>query len=263
MSTGPALLIGARTIGEAVVVKPAGVLEVATAPQLRTYLLKTVADQPAAVIVLLQELALAHAFTLSLFATVARQSAEWSGVPLILVIGARESPEVQRQSKLMARFMPVVADLATALTSINSPPARQLTRLRLACDPHSGGVARRFVASACELWRCEEVSEDAVAIVSELVGNVVRHAGTEADLRLELRRELLTVAVTDGNPRFPIVRPPSTTRENGLGLGIVTALSTAWGANPTSAGGKVVWATLRLREPDMLAAINNRRRNGQ
>nr|WP_133799917.1 ATP-binding protein [Kribbella sp. VKM Ac-2527] len=107
------------------------------------------------------------------------------------------------------------------------------------------------------------MAEDAVAIVSEFVGNVVQHAHTDADLRLELRRDLLTVAVTDGNPTLPVRRPPSSTRESGLGLGIVTALATAWGANPTSVGGKVVWATIRVRNPNATAGINNSWRNGQ
>ncbi|MEV6283259.1 hypothetical protein [Kribbella sp. NPDC051770] len=235
MSRGSALLIGSRSVGDTVVVRPAGVLEVATAPQLRTYLLKTVADQPDGVIVLLQDLVLAHTYTLSVFASVARHTAGWSGVPLVLVIGEQRSSEVRMQARAVARFVPVFPDLNAALASVGNPPARQLSRLRLANDPHSGGVARRFVASTCELWHCEEVAEDAVAIVSELVGNMVRHAHSDGDLRLELRRELLTVA----------------------------ALATAWGTNPTTTGGKVVWATLRLRRPDARAAINNRWRDGQ
>ncbi|MGC4940491.1 ATP-binding protein [Kribbella sp. DT2] len=263
MSLDKALQLGSRTIGDSIVVRPRGVLDVATAPRLRTYLLKAVADQPAAVIVTLQDLVLARAFTLSIFTAVARQAADWSGVPMILVIGPGHGSEVQRQSRTIARFLPVHTELAGALAAINSPPARQLTRLRLAPSPHSGGVARRFVSSTCELWRCEDVSEDAVAIASELIGNVVRHAHTDADLRLELRRELLTVAVTDGSALFPVPRPASTTRENGLGLTIVTTLASAWGANPTSAGGKVVWATLRLQGSATTAAIINRRRNGQ
>lgn len=263
MNRPSALLIGSRSVGQAVVIRPAGVLDVATGPQLRTYLLKAVADQPSAVVVLLKDLLPARTFTLSLFAAVARQAADWSGTPLILVVGDDHTREVQQQARTIARFLPVYDDLPAALASVDRPPFRQLTRLRLANDPHSGGVARRFVAATCELWHCEEVVEDAVAIVSELVGNVVRHAGTDADLRLELRREVLTVAVTDHSPLFPVPRPPSTTRDNGLGLGIITALATAWGANPTSTGGKVVWATLRLRGPDARAAINNRWRNGQ
>lgn len=246
MSGGNPLLIDVRSVGEAVVVSPAGVLEVATAPQLRTFLTKQLADQPAAVIVVLEDLILARSYTLSVFTTVARQTAHWSGVPLILVTGRGHSRELQLHSELVARFIPVFTDLPSALASMHDLPGRQVTRLRLPPDPYSDGVARRFVAAICELWRCEEVAEDAVAIVSELVSNAVQHAGTDADLRLELRRQLLTVAVTDGDPIHPVRRPPGFARESGLGLGIVTALAKAWGSSPTSTGGKIVWATIRL-----------------
>ena len=261
MGRGSALVIGVQTVGEAVVVSPSGTLELTTAPQLRTFLAKRLADQPGAVIVMLQDLVLAKAYSLSVFTNLARQIADWSGVPLLLVTGRHRSHELQRHSELISRFIPVFPDLASALASIHSPPARQLSGLRLAAEPHSAATARRFVASVCELWHCEEVSEDAVAIVSELVANVVRHARTDADLRLELRRQRLTVAVSDGSPVLPVRRPPGV-RENGLGLGIVTALATAWGANPTSNGGKIVWATIRLRSPNARSAINNSWRNG-
>lgn len=262
MNRRGALQIGVQRVGEAVVVTPSGSLEVSTAPQLRSFLVKRVADQPGAVIVMLQDLVLTKAYSLSVFTSVARQTADWSGVPLILVTGRNHNRELRVHSELVARFIPVFADLASALASMHKPPARQLTRLRLPPEPHSATIARRFVASSCELWHCEEVSEDAVAIVSELVANVVRHAHTDADLRLELRRQLLTVAVSDGSPLLPVRRPPGV-RESGLGLGIVTALATAWGTNPTSSGGKVVWATIRLRSPNARVAINNSWRNGQ
>jgi hypothetical protein len=47
-----------------------------------------------------------------------------------------------------------------------------------------------------------------------------------------------------------------------MGLGIVATLATSWGANPTSSGGKLVWATIRLRSPNARVAINNSWRNG-
>ncbi|WBQ04826.1 ATP-binding protein [Kribbella sp. CA-293567] len=261
MGRGSALKIRVQTVGEAVLVSPSGTLELTTAPQLRTFLARRLADQPGAVIVLLQDLVLAKSHSLSVFTTLARQVADWSGVPLLLVTGRNRSRELQRHSELISRFIPVHPDLASALAAMHNPPARQLSRLRLAPEPHSAATARRFVASVCELWHCEEVAEDAVAIVSELVANVVRHAKTDADLRLELRRQRLTVSVADGSPLLPVRRPPGV-RENGLGLGIVTALSSAWGASPTSSGGKVIWATIGLRSPNARVAINNSWRNG-
>jgi hypothetical protein len=257
------LLIEIRTIGDAVVVSPTGLLEVATAPQLRDQLLKYMADQPGAVIVKLQNLVLEKAYTLSVFTSVARHTANWSGVPLILVTGTGHTRDLQRHSQVIARFIPVFRDLASALALMHQPPARQVVRLRLPADPYSSVVARRFVASTCELWHCEEVSEDAVAIVSELVANTVLHARTGSVLRLELRRQLLTVALADGDPALPVGRPSAPTEEGGLGVGIIGALATAWGTNPTSNGGKIVWATIRIRTPNEAAALNNHWRHNQ
>ena len=63
MSGRKPLVIEVQTIGDALVVSPTGLLEVATAPQLRDQLLKCMADQPRAVIVKLQNLVLATACT--------------------------------------------------------------------------------------------------------------------------------------------------------------------------------------------------------
>ncbi|WP_328333068.1 ATP-binding protein [Kribbella sp. NBC_00382] len=263
MSRTDRLRLAVRTVGEAIVVSPSGVLDVASAPQLRTFLLKQLADQPAAVIVLLQDLVLARAYSLSVFTSVARQTTDWSGVPLVLVIGRGQDRQLQLHSEVAARFIPVFRDLASALASINRAPARQLTKLRLAAQSGSAGVARRYVAATCELWRCEEVAENAVAIVSELVANSVIHARTDAVLRLELRRQLLTVAVSDGDSTLPAPQPRNDALEGGRGLAIVSALSTAWGCHSTSTGGKVVWATLRVPGPDTAAVLNNGWRNGK
>ncbi|MEV8376714.1 ATP-binding protein [Kribbella sp. NPDC056861] len=263
MSRGDRLRIGVQAVGEAVVVTPTGLLDVSTAPQLRTFLLKQLAEQPAAVIVMLQDLVLAKAYTLSVFTAVARQTSAWSGIPLILVTGRQHDRQVQLHSTVVAQFIPVFDDLASALVSMNSPPARQLTRLRLAPEPGSSAAARRYVSATCQLWRCEDALEDAVAIVSELVANVVQHAGTDAVLRLEFRRQLLTVAVSDGNAKLPVLRPLTDSAECGRGLGIVAGLATAWGANPTSSGGKIVWATIRVSSPDARTEIGNGRHDGK
>jgi excinuclease ABC subunit A len=73
--------------GDAIVVRPAGLLDVSTAPYMRDVLLKAIADAPSVVIVDLDRLELRKTYTLSIFTVVARRTAEWSGVPLVLVAG--------------------------------------------------------------------------------------------------------------------------------------------------------------------------------
>src|SRR6266508_3561702 len=145
-----------------------------------------------------------------------------------------------------ARFLPVFPDVDTAFASARQPPTRRVTRLRLAAVPYSAATARRLVVATCEFWDCTDVAEDATAIASELVANAFRHAATDAELRLELRRDLLTVALTDGSAAPPARRPADEGEAGGFGLRIVESLSTTWGWAPTSDGGKIVWAVLRI-----------------
>jgi anti-anti-sigma regulatory factor/anti-sigma regulatory factor (Ser/Thr protein kinase) len=239
--------IGVAPNGTAIVVTPAGVLDVSTAPKLRDALLKGVADQPSAVIVDLSRLELRQTYTLSVFTVAARRSAEWSGVPLILVAGPDVEARTGLHARAIARFLHVVPSIEAALAAAVQPPLRRLIRLRLPPDPYSARTTRRTVAATCELWGVPQVIQDAVSVASELVANAVVHARTDAVLRLELRRGLLTVAVTDEDPRLPVLgsRVGDELRAGGLGLVIVDALATTWGSTPTSAGGKLVWAVLR------------------
>lgn len=233
--------------GGATVVTPVGLLDVTTAPRLRDALLSCVADQPTAVIVDLCGLELWRTYTLSVFTVVARRAAEWSGTPLILAAGPGTEARLSLHARAIARFLQVVPDVDSALAAVRQPPGRRLIRLRLPPDPYSARITRRTVAATCELWGCAHIIHDTVAVASELVANAVVHAATEAVLRLELRRDLLTVAVTDGTADRPVLGDPvgPDLRTGGLGLVIVDAICRRWGSTPTTTGGKVVWAVLR------------------
>ncbi len=221
MMARPQLDIGISSRSGVTIVSLTGLLDVATAPQVRDALLKCVADQPVAVIADLNGMELRKAYTLSVFTVVARRAAEWSGVPLLLVAGPGLGSRLDLHTRAIARFLPVFPDVDTA-------------------------TARRLVVATCEFWDCTDVAEDATAIASELVANAFRHAATDAELRLELRRDLLTVALTDGSAAPPARRPADEGEAGGFGLRIVESLSTTWGWAPTSDGGKIVWAVLRI-----------------
>jgi anti-sigma regulatory factor (Ser/Thr protein kinase) len=75
----------------------------------------------------------------------------------------------------------------------------------------------------------------------------VVHARTEVRLRLELRGDLLHLAVRDGSRRLlRLVTDPDPEAEGGRGLWLVEQLARAWGVNRHPDGGKVVWYTLKL-----------------
>ena len=119
----------------------------------------------------------------------------------------------------------------------------------LAASPAVVSDARALAAGALLAWACPApVVEDAVTVISELVTNAVVHAAPPVRLRLALadppEGRTVRIEVSDGSPRPPQVRAPSTSAPGGRGLRIVAALTTRHGVLPT-AGGKTVWAELR------------------
>jgi anti-sigma regulatory factor (Ser/Thr protein kinase) len=117
-------------------------------------------------------------------------------------------------------------------------------RIVLAPDPSAAAIARQVVDDACRAWRLDGVRDAAQLVVTELVSNVVRHAGTDMELSLTARPGELCLAVRDGSPLLP---SPAAWRglaaDTGRGLVVIRALAVAWGATP-SGDGKVVWAVL-------------------
>jgi serine/threonine-protein kinase RsbW len=121
--------------------------------------------------------------------------------------------------------------------------------------PASAGQIRRELSADLRARHIRpDTVDEAALLVTELVGNSVRHARPLPDgsilvsWRVESGR--LQVRVTDGGS--PLDEPhvsyagPADTR--GRGLTIVDALAALWGVE-RSAGSTTVWATLPVRTP--------------
>ncbi len=80
-------------------------------------------------------------------------------------------------------------------------------RVRLGDAPRAAAAARGFVADQCARWALQEIRDDLVLPVSELVTNAIVHAGTPSHLTISLAGRIVEVAVHDGSPRAPIMRP--------------------------------------------------------
>jgi len=113
----------------------------------------------------------------------------------------------------------------------------------------SAAVARQHVT---EMLRRQGVSpdrcDDAALVVSELVGNALRHGRPLVDGTLTVSWTLsghrLRVEVTDGGGRTrPELRRPAypETAVSGRGLAIIDAVTEAWGTH-TDRGRTTVWA---------------------
>ncbi|OAR27664.1 hypothetical protein A8W25_01155 [Streptomyces sp. ERV7] len=131
--------------------------------------------------------------------------------------------------------------------------------LDLEAAPERVPQIRRIVAAHLRYWKLECLIQPVSLGVCELLTNVFRH--TEGDKRctLELRwtGRRLTAAVLDGDPRLPVLGGGEPLATHGRGLAMVASLSDSWGTHPT-AGGKVVWFTLRAESPDAQALVRLR-----
>ena len=111
------------------------------------------------------------------------------------------------------------------------------------CEPRSVGAARVAVQQTCQRWGYGQLCDDAKLIVSELVCNAVRHAGTDVGLTLMARGHGLRMEVSDGSIRPIRPRIATASDEDGRGLSLVDALASHHGVR-RSAHGKTVWAEL-------------------
>lgn len=117
--------------------------------------------------------------------------------------------------------------------------------VRLPAEPQSAAEARSLVLVACHRWHTDEVCSDTELVMTELIANAVRHAGTEIVVRLALLEVDggVRAEVSDRSTRPLRPRQPDPFSEGGRGLFLVDTLSSRWGADATT-DGKTVWAEI-------------------
>jgi len=134
--------------------------------------------------------------------------------------------------------------------------ARQVTSpsgvIRLRHAPAAVSSARRQVrADLAEVGIPEPVRDDVEMVVSELLGNSIRHArpiaGGVVLLSWQVGSDEVIVRVTDGGGgRGVEPRRPEPLEVSGRGLQIVERLARAWGVSEHAGGLRSVWAAMAL-----------------
>lgn len=137
------------------------------------------------------------------------------------------------------------------MARLHATPEEKMARWPLGDDPKTAGLARQHVREQLAAWGMDHLIPATELIVSELVGNVVRHAKGPIVLRLLYDTELIC-EVYDGSLTMPRIRRATDTDEGGRGLQLITALSRRWGTRYT-ANGKCIWT-----EQDLAGAENPR-----
>ncbi|BEL02388.1 hypothetical protein Q0Z83_005790 [Actinoplanes sichuanensis] len=226
--------------------------------QARVVLDKCLAEHPTGVIVDLQHLRDPHAVSAPLWLTACAQGAAMEPPTAIAVCVAANTPLARRLRRLGARdWLVLYATVPQARAALaGGHPLPDRVHLALPPDPGAALQARSLVTEACTGWGLGHLCERARLVISELVVNAAEHAGTDIEVIVSLRGTgsgaALHLAVYDGDTVLPRVRDPvpgplgPSLSDRGLGLRIVSAAASSWGALPAR-GGKLVWAIVRSR----------------
>jgi hypothetical protein len=222
-----------------------GSLGLVDVTKLHTNLLKSLAEQPSALLLDLSEMYVTDPLALAVFSAAARQASRWPGTPILLF--APPPPTRELLNGHAYRRLNILDSLDAARARLVADPEAGQATVSDELLPVSGAArhARDLATDACLRWDLPQLAGPAALIANELVCNVVDHAHTMMTLRLSLRPRYLTIAVRDGSATE--VRPPGhipIDARRGRGLLLVDATAHAWGCVP-SADGKVVWASLR------------------
>ncbi|WP_344392858.1 ATP-binding protein [Streptomyces vastus] len=150
-------------------------------------------------------------------------------------------------SATAARWSPGVEDerALKALELFGNPTKAEVP---LPSRPESAATARRLtqVVVLREWGLSPKITEDAVLLVSELVGNAVRHTGARVfGLRMRSRRGWIRIEVRDPSRGLPCLMPVRDLDVSGRGLTLVDKLSDRWGVDLLPRG-KTTWFEIRV-----------------
>ncbi|MFF7126148.1 SpoIIE family protein phosphatase [Streptomyces sp. NPDC008240] len=144
-------------------------------------------------------------------------------------------------SALLPAHGALTDDAALLLARTHPLDAENVAEWPLPEDPVAAGRARELVRAQLTDWDLadEDLLMTTELVVSELVGNVVRHACGPIRLRM-LRSRALICEVSDASLTTPHIRHTSATDEGGRGLQLISALCQRWGTRHTRTG-KAIW----------------------
>ncbi|EIV95482.1 SpoIIE family protein phosphatase [Frankia sp. QA3] len=158
------------------------------------------------------------------------------------------------------------------MNGVGGGPTTPTHAITLPPTPDSPRSARRFVLETLRGRLDDDLLDSALLLVTELVTNVVVHAGTAATVDVRQEGRGVRVGVADRHPvrigmarvkKVDVPRPPSAfpeeadfgidgLREDGRGLALVDALAASWGTEHRP-GGKTVW--FRLGSADVAPEV--------
>lgn len=225
-----------------------GVLDASTVPVMRGAVIKATAEDPNSIVVDLNDTAITSNDVAAVFISLAGRLSERM-IGLAVYAGPGDTADVLH--RVLAGCVPVRDDRSGAIAALADSNERyRRLHMHLMPVPRAAAQARALVDLACTNWGLDIDRDVARLVVTELVTNSVKHAGTDVDVSIIWAGAHLIIEVRDRSTIMPgmATDAPGTNLSKGWGLTLVDATVTSWGFHATATG-KTVWATLRLRAP--------------
>ncbi|MEU5643927.1 SpoIIE family protein phosphatase [Streptomyces milbemycinicus] len=170
-----------------------------------------------------------------------------TGLDRLLGALARADPDPERTCRTVMEALPPshpTDDMALLVAGATGLAEDHIASWDLPSDPAVVADMRAAVDRTLADWGLEEAAFITELVVSELLGNAIRHASGPIRLRL-LRDRALICEVADGSTTAPHLRRAASTDEGGRGLFLVAQMVDRWGTRYTRRG-KVIWTEQTL-----------------
>ncbi|GAA4927933.1 hypothetical protein GCM10025331_09150 [Actinoplanes utahensis] len=167
---------------------------------------------------------------------------------LVTAAGASPSGDPRNLCSLATAAVPGTTDDDVAVLAVEHALAMSRSAtMQVAAEPTGPSRVRQWMTARLREWSVPEpVIGSAILCTSELTTNALLHAGTPAQVQIDLNAERLLVSVADTGTRGSVIRAHADTlASRGRGLGLIEELSDSWGTDPTVRG-STVWFEMLL-----------------
>ncbi|MFF5078945.1 SpoIIE family protein phosphatase [Actinoplanes sp. NPDC000266] len=162
---------------------------------------------------------------------------------LVAVTASAASGDPRNLCALATTAVPGATDDDVAVLAVERAVAMSRSATMLVpAEPTGPSRVRQWMTTRLREWSLPEtVIGAAILCTSELTTNALLHAGTPAQVHIDLNAERLLVSVADTGTRGTVIRAHADTMSSrGRGLGLIEELSDSWGTDP-SVRGSTVW----------------------
>ncbi|MFG2058277.1 ATP-binding protein [Micromonospora sp. NPDC048930] len=227
------------------IVRLTGVLDPAGTAPVRDALLARLWQRPGPVIVDLSGVRIVGPRARAVLDEVHRTVADWPAAGLLVLdppVPGAPDPALDPDGA------PVYPSLDEAQAALVDAPLAAVLNADLPAVVAAAREARALLTDGCGRWGVPDLAEPACIAVTEMVNNVVAHAGTPMTVRVAPRDGALHLAVRDHSARRPAYAGPAPLNSaGGRGLLLIDTVARRWGSTPLP-DGKVVWCVLHAED---------------